>query len=112
MLQVHLVECINILKNIELIHLSFFDEVLDIYEIDKDKNYRKSITLAVVLYVINSALKILDSYSEELHKWKSAHKVARFAILKACIKWGNGCISFEKRGEGFKLIVDKSKFDI
>ena len=37
------------------VYLSFFDEVLDIYEIEKDKNYRKSITLAVVLYIINSA---------------------------------------------------------
>lgn len=36
---------------------------------------------------------------------------ARFAILKAWIKWGNGCISFEKRGEGLKIIVDKSMFE-
>lgn len=70
------------------VYLSFFDEILDVYEINKDENYRKSITLAVFLYVINSALKNLNSYSEELHKWKSAHKAARFAILKACIKWG------------------------
>lgn len=32
-------------------------------------------------------------------------------FLKLALNGGNGCISFEKRGEGFKIIVDKSKFE-
>lgn len=93
------------------IYLSFDDKILDIFEIDKDKKYRRYITMTVFLRKIHNALERLNRYSQETHQWKSAHAAGEFAILKASLKWGNGCIDLVEQDQGFKLIIDEEKLD-
>lgn len=89
------------------IYLSFDDKILDIFEIDKDKKYRRYITMTVFLRKIHNALEHLNRYSQETHQWKSAHAAGEFAILKASQKCGNGCIDLVEQDQGFKLIIDE-----
>ncbi|KAK8854357.1 hypothetical protein M9Y10_016917 [Tritrichomonas musculus] len=93
------------------IYLSFDDKILDIFEIDKNKKYRRYITMTVFLRKIHNALEHLNRYSQETHQWKSAHAAGEFAILKASLKWGNGCIDLVEQDQGFKLIIDEEKLD-
>lgn len=93
------------------LYLSFFDEVLDIFEIPKDENHRKSLIFSGAVGMLHAGLKTLDCYSEDAHQWRQSHAAARFAILKACLKWGNGCVSVIKKDQEFRLVLDKSKLD-
>lgn len=67
--------------------------------------------MTVFLRKIHNALEHLNRYSQETHQWKSAHAAGEFAILKASLKWGNGCIDLVEQDQGFKLIIDEEKLD-
>lgn len=93
------------------LYLTFFDEVLDIFEINKDKDHRRLLIISAVLTMLHAGLKTLNCYSEEAHQWRQSHAAARFAILKACLNWGNGSVSILKTEQGFRLILDKNKLE-
>ena len=67
--------------------------------------------MTVFLRKIHNALTSLNRYSIETHQLKLAHEAAEFAILKASLKWGNGCIDLVEQDQGFKLIIDDEKLD-
>lgn len=93
------------------LYLSFFEEVLDIFEIKKDPEYRRSLQISGILGMLHAGMKTLNCYSVEAKQWRQAHAAARFAIVKACLKWGNGSVSVVKAEPGFRLVLDKSKLD-
>ena len=93
------------------LYLSFFDEVLDIFEVQKDPEYRKLLTISGILGMLHAGLKTLNCYSAAASQWKQAHAAARFAIVKACIQWGNGSVSVIKCDSGFRLVLNENNLE-
>lgn len=91
------------------LYLSFFDEILDIFEVKKDPEYRRLLTVSGVLGMLHAGLKTLNCYSPEAKQWRQAHAAARFAIVKACLLWGNGSISINKTDSGFRLSLKEDQ---
>ncbi|OHS95367.1 Dipeptidyl peptidase 3 [Tritrichomonas foetus] len=94
------------------LHLAFFPEVFDIFDVNKDENYRKEFLISGIIGMLHAGLKTLICYSEEAHQWRQAHACARFAIVKACIIWGRGAVDVVKTADGkFKIVFDRNNID-
>ena len=94
------------------VYLTFFDEVLDIFKVNGDKEYRKKFLYVTIVKMLLAGLRCLWCYSSEGRKWTQAHSIARFAILRACIMWGRGAASVKITPEGkAQLYVDPDNLD-
>ena len=89
------------------LYLVFFDEVLDIFDISKDKTYRNNYKLVSIYHMLLSSLRSMFCYHEESRQWKQAHAAARFAILRACMIWGKGSVQLKKTEDNYlELFID------
>ena len=94
------------------VYLTFFDEVLDIFKVPQDKEYRKKFLYVTIIKMLIGGLRSMWCYSAESRKWTQAHSAARFAILRACIMWGRGAASVKFNKEGnVELYVDYNNLD-
>lgn len=94
------------------VYLTFFDEVLDIFNVKKDPEVRKNFLFVTVVKMLIAGLRGMFCYSAEAKRWTQAHSAARFAILRACLMWGRGAAEIRKTAEGgYQLFVDINKLD-
>ena len=94
------------------LYLAFFDEVSDIFEVNKDPNFRSEFLASAILGMLHAGLKGMAYYSAETRQWKQAHSCSRFAILKACMIWGRGSVDVIKTPDNrFELKLDRSNFE-
>jgi dipeptidyl-peptidase-3 len=91
------------------LHLAFKDEVLELYGIAPGD--RQAFKVVSLLYLLDRAMKHLVDYSPEGGKWTQAHGRGRLAIMNAAVKWSDGGVTVQKRGERFKIVLDEAKFD-
>ena len=94
------------------VYLAFFDEVLDIFNVAKDKSVRRNFLFVTIVKMLVAGLRSMWCYSAEAKRWTQAHSAARFAILRACIMWGRGAAEVKKLPDGgYQLFVDINKLD-
>jgi len=62
-----------------------------------------------ILEMLHNGMRGLYCYDNTRKKWTQAHSRARFLILRAFVKWGNGSVEVKKVGDDYKLFVDESK---
>jgi len=94
------------------LYLTFFDEVLDIFDVPKDTQHRKDYALVSVYHMLLSSLRSMYCYSPEARQWKQAHASARFAILRALIIWGEGSVKVTKYDDDrIELFVDPNNLE-
>lgn len=88
--------------------LSFFDEVLDIFDVSKDPKVRKEVKLVAVYSMLLGSLRSMYCYSKEASKWTQAHSRARFAILRAILMWSRNAVELkvDAANKKFQIIVD------
>ncbi|KAH0788622.1 Dipeptidyl-peptidase III [Histomonas meleagridis] len=97
------------------VYLAFFPEILNIFKINPENEYRKNFEYTSVLSMLHAGAKTLICYSPESKQWKQAHARARFAILKAAIKWSNGAVVVEELNDEkckYKIKIDKSRLNL
>jgi dipeptidyl-peptidase-3 len=91
------------------LHLGFRDEVLEMYGIPMEQ--RRVFRVCYLLIMMHAAIVGLPTYVPETREWKQPHSQARFVILRAIYKWGDGGLEVKKIDGKFKLTVNPEKWD-
>jgi dipeptidyl-peptidase-3 len=91
------------------LHLSFKDEVLELFGIPPERRRRFKVNAAYLM--LHGSIAQLGCYSPEVCQWKQAHTRARFAVLRAVLNWGRGATTVQKVDGKFKLFIDADNFD-
>lgn len=96
------------------VYLAFYDEIMDIFQVKKDKEYRDKFIYASIISMLHLGAKALAMYNVETKQWTQSHSCARFAILKAGIRWGKGSVRIEHVDNEkcqYEIHVDKEQLN-
>lgn len=96
------------------LYLPFYKEVLDVFELDEDPEYRKMFLYASLLIILHHGISQTVAYSISQHSWSQSHAAARFAILRAVLMWGKGAATIdivEDKINPFRLRLDINRLE-